>query len=112
MGLLQIITIGGIGYVLGARAGRARYEQIVDKATKVWESAPVQKGRDTVRDQTAQAFHAATEAAGAKFTDVKDSVADSVKEAMRARRGAPDEDEIIIEVHDDEPVVVNKDEQV
>lgn len=31
------------GYVLGARAGRERYEQIKEQATKVWELDPVQK---------------------------------------------------------------------
>ncbi|MFD2675195.1 hypothetical protein [Gulosibacter bifidus] len=31
------------GYVLGARAGRERYEQIAAQASKVWESKPVQQ---------------------------------------------------------------------
>lgn len=31
------------GYVLGARAGRKRYEQIAATAQKLWESKPVQK---------------------------------------------------------------------
>jgi hypothetical protein len=30
------------GYVLGTRAGRERYEQIKEQATKVWELDPVQ----------------------------------------------------------------------
>lgn len=38
------LVIGlGAGYVLGTRAGRARYEQIKKQAEKVWELPPVQK---------------------------------------------------------------------
>ncbi|SJM55095.1 hypothetical protein [Gulosibacter sp. 10] len=31
------------GYVLGARAGRERYDQIAGAAQKAWDSKPVQK---------------------------------------------------------------------
>lgn len=38
------LVIGlGAGYVLGTRAGRARYEQIKKQAEKVWELPVVQK---------------------------------------------------------------------
>jgi len=38
------LVIGlGAGYVLGTRAGRARYEQIKKQAEKVWELPAVQK---------------------------------------------------------------------
>lgn len=40
--LLFIIGLGA-GYVLGARAGRPRYEQIRAKATDAWEDPRVQK---------------------------------------------------------------------
>lgn len=33
----------GVGYILGARAGRPRYEQIKAKATEAWEDPRVQK---------------------------------------------------------------------
>lgn len=35
----------GAGYVLGARAGRQRYEQIARTAKKVWESDAAAKAR-------------------------------------------------------------------
>lgn len=38
MGFLKTLSIGAIGYVLGARAGRGRYEQIKSNAQKVWSS--------------------------------------------------------------------------
>jgi hypothetical protein len=43
---LLIIAIGlGVGYVLGARAGRERYDLIVDKATGIWEDPRVARAR-------------------------------------------------------------------
>jgi hypothetical protein len=43
---LFIVLVGlGVGYVLGARAGRERYELIVDKVTGVWEDPRVARAR-------------------------------------------------------------------
>jgi hypothetical protein len=36
----------GVGYVLGTKAGRERYEQIRRRAKGVWESEPVQRQMD------------------------------------------------------------------
>ena len=56
-----------VGYVVGARAGRERYEQMKKAATQVVQSPPVQK---------------ATQAAGAKATELtkvaKDKAASQV----------------------------------
>ena len=43
MGKLTFIAGLAAGYVLGARAGRQRYEQIRRTSGKVWNSGPVQK---------------------------------------------------------------------
>lgn len=40
----------GVGYVLGTRAGRERYEQIRRAAERVWNRPEVQQGVDTVKD--------------------------------------------------------------
>ena len=41
---LLIVLVGlGLGYVLGARAGRERYDLIVEKVTGVWEDPRVAK---------------------------------------------------------------------
>ena len=37
----------GVGYVLGARAGRERYESIKKSASKLWNDPRVQKQVDT-----------------------------------------------------------------
>ena len=43
---LALLAGAAIGYVLGARAGRERYEQIADGAAKIWDSKPVQQQVD------------------------------------------------------------------
>lgn len=57
----------GVGYVLGAKAGRQRYEQIAGAADKVWNSRAVTKQRAEVQHfvetQTPKVVDAATDAA-------------------------------------------------
>jgi hypothetical protein len=48
-GKLLFITGGLVGYVLGARAGRKRYEQIATTANSVWNAEPVQRRVSEVR---------------------------------------------------------------
>jgi len=49
MGKLVFVAGAALGYVLGARAGRKRYEQIKNNAQKVWNSDQVQKGVEQVQ---------------------------------------------------------------
>ena len=49
-GKLLFVTGAAVGYVLGARAGRKRYEQIISAANKVWESPGIQKQVTAVED--------------------------------------------------------------
>ena len=48
-GKLVFVAGAALGYVLGARAGRKRYEQIRAGAEKFWNSPTVQKGVDQVQ---------------------------------------------------------------
>jgi hypothetical protein len=41
-GKLTTLAGFGAGYVLGSRAGRSRYDQIVDKARGIWQDPRVQ----------------------------------------------------------------------
>ena len=50
MGKLTFIAGMAAGYVLGARAGRQRYEQIRRTSGKVWNSGPVQKQVSTAKE--------------------------------------------------------------
>lgn len=49
-GKILIVTGLAVGYVLGARAGRERYEQIKRTATKFWHDPRVQQQVDRVED--------------------------------------------------------------
>jgi uncharacterized protein YbaA (DUF1428 family) len=49
-GKLLFVTGAAVGYVLGTRAGRKRYDQMKSAATKVWESPGVQKQVNAVED--------------------------------------------------------------
>jgi len=46
--ILFVVGLGA-GYVLGAKAGRQRYEQIASAADKVWNSPSVTKQRHDVQ---------------------------------------------------------------
>lgn len=52
---LMLLAAAGAGYVLGAKAGRERYEQIVAGARRVKQDprvqAKAQQAADTVREQ-------------------------------------------------------------
>jgi hypothetical protein len=67
---MTMLVSGGVGYVLGARAGRERYEQIVTAAQKV-------KGNPKVQATARQAADVAKEAAPV----VKDKVTGSSEPA-------------------------------
>lgn len=49
-GKIAFVLGATVGYVLGTRAGRERYEQIKRGAQSVWNTEPVQRGVGVVRD--------------------------------------------------------------
>lgn len=69
-GKLKLVVGIGIGYVLGARAGRERYDQMMNKAQAMW--------RDP---RTQEKVHQARDVAGAKVGQVADSVHYTVQHA-------------------------------
>ncbi len=52
----RLILLAGvaIGYILGAKAGRERYEQLAEHASKVWSDPRVQTKVDEVKEQAPQ----------------------------------------------------------
>jgi hypothetical protein len=54
MGKITTLTAAGVGYVLGARAGRGRYEQIAARARGVWGDPRVQRAAADARTAAAQ----------------------------------------------------------
>lgn len=48
-GKIAFVLGAAVGYVLGSRAGRERYEQIKRGARTVWNTPPVQRGVEAVQ---------------------------------------------------------------
>lgn len=73
MGKLSFLAGAAVGYVLGARAGVQRYEQIKAISNKVWSSDPVQhqveKGKEAARTQLAPAVADAVSSAAKSTAD-------------------------------------------
>ncbi|HET8600602.1 MAG TPA: YtxH domain-containing protein [Segeticoccus sp.] len=71
MGKLSFLTGAAVGYVLGARAGRNRYEQIRSGAQKLWQNPTVQHRvsdvEGAVRAKAPEVGHKVMDAAGSKI---------------------------------------------
>ena len=66
----------GLGYVLGTRAGREKYEELRTAALKVWNDPRVQKAADSVEDFVKD-----------KAPDVADFVSDNAKKVVAQVQG-------------------------
>ncbi|MCU1443131.1 MAG: Scorpion antimicrobial peptide [Cryobacterium sp.] len=88
-GKLLFITGGLVGYVLGARAGRKRYDQIAAAATDLWNAEPVQRrvsevrdfALDAVGDAPAKLIDAGKKLASAKLGGTKNSAPGTTKKS-------------------------------
>lgn len=79
MSKLTLLAAAGVGYVLGARAGHERYDQIKAQAQKVARNPKVQ---DAAHQAQAAAATQAAAAAGVvkeKVTDAASTVADKAR---------------------------------
>lgn len=88
-----LLVVGlGIGYVLGARAGRQRYEQIRAAAEKLWNDPRVQRqvnqAEDFVKDKAPEVVEFIAD--GAKKVVAHVSSSKKAAEAARAPRATPD----------------------
>jgi hypothetical protein len=79
MSKLGLLAAGAVGYVLGARAGRERYDQIVYAAQRFWTNPKVQRAASEAQERAREAVpvvaekvgDAAKHAAGAAVSAVK-----------------------------------------
>ncbi|WP_370890771.1 protoporphyrinogen oxidase [Janibacter sp. GXQ6167] len=108
MGKLSFLSGIAVGYVLGARAGRERYEQIRAGAMQLWRSDPVQGQIDNAK-------HAAkTKAAPAALGVVSNAAAvagDKLREGADRIKSDPARDvasetvpDIEPDTHTDDPI--------
>ncbi|MGW2339901.1 YtxH domain-containing protein [Streptomyces sp. NPDC001661] len=88
---LTFIAGLALGYVLGTRAGRERYEKLKKSAREIAQNPAVRNTAETAAQQTrnvaGKAFHSVSEKVESK---VPDSVADRVR-TLRERGGPGDE---------------------
>ena len=63
---LSFLLGAGVGYVLGAKAGRVRYDQIMRAAHKVTGSQTVQSTAGVLQAQASDAVNKAKELVGSK----------------------------------------------
>lgn len=54
MNKITMTVAFGAGYVLGARAGRERYDQLRDRAVELWTDPKVQRQAKKVQEQAKQ----------------------------------------------------------
>jgi hypothetical protein len=80
----------GAGYVLGAKAGQERYQQIVDAAGKLRENPGVQRLTGEVNKTVSVGKDRVAETAAAKADQAKEAVAskaDRAKETVASKVG-------------------------
>lgn len=82
MRLLTLAAGVAVGYVLGTRAGREKYEQIVEGARNLAEQPPVVQAKEKVRDL----IGAGTDAAGRKIGEATDTVTHKLETVAPSRR--------------------------
>ena len=88
-GKLLFITGGLAGYVLGARAGRQRYEQIRAAANNLWNTEPVQRRVSEVRDFALDAVGDAPVAVFGVIKKLVNSAGAGAKRSENARVSSP-----------------------
>jgi len=76
MGKLSFFVGAGIGYVLGARAGRQQFEKIRSAGQHVWENPRVQSSVHRVEEKVSQVAK-----------DQAAAVTDKVAETVKSRIG-------------------------
>jgi len=74
MSKILLVAAGAAGYVLGARAGRERYEQIAQQAQKIWTNPTVAQKRQEAKD----AAMAQAPVVKEKLQDVASTVTDKM----------------------------------
>ena len=85
MSKLTLIAAGAAGYVLGARAGRERYEQIADGVRRVMRNPRVQSARQQAQDAVAEQAAAARDVVVEKAKETASTAASAA--ADKVRRG-------------------------
>jgi hypothetical protein len=89
-----LLVVGlGVGYVLGARAGRGRYDEIKDAAGKFWNDPRVQKQRTNaegfVKDKAPDVADFLSDGAKKVASQVSSATSAAKKPAAKATPSTP-----------------------
>lgn len=76
---LMFLGVGAVGYVLGAKAGRERYEQIAAQAQKLRNNPTVQAKVGEAKSAAMDAAASAKDVAGEKVASAKDAATEKVR---------------------------------
>jgi hypothetical protein len=82
MSKLSFIAGVAAGYILGAKAGQRRYEQIKGRATQLWSSDPVQTRVESAREAVKEQAPVVAEKVGSIAKQAGLSVKDTVKDKV------------------------------
>lgn len=85
---LMLLGAGAVGYVLGAKAGRERYEQIAAQAQKLRQNPKVQQKVDEAKTKAKDAAHTAVDKAKEKASGDSESPAGTQPAATSTPTGA------------------------
>ncbi|TDD76800.1 YtxH domain-containing protein [Actinomadura rubrisoli] len=80
-----LVVGAAIGYVLGTKAGRERYEQIMRWSRQVSENPNVQEAADVLRTKGGEIAGAAKERAGTVAASAKERVPEQIGDRMGKR---------------------------
>ena len=84
MSKTSMLAAAAVGYVLGARAGRERYDQITEKAHGFWENPKVRQAAADAKDVAAEQAPVVKD----KITDTASKVADKASKKSTGSRGS------------------------
>ena len=90
MSKLTLLTAAAVGYVLGAHAGRERYEQIADGARKLAGNPRVQAAKQQAQGVVAEQASHVKDVAAEKAKETASAVGDKVRRSDGGTHAASD----------------------
>jgi hypothetical protein len=101
MSKLTVMLAAGVGYVLGAKAGNERYQQITAQANRLWKNPRVQ-------DKAAQAQELVKENAPKVQDKLADAASAAASKAKKTVRGEGDDSSTASEPLAADPLIADR----
>ena len=79
MSKLGMLAAGAVGYVLGARAGRERYDQIAYQAQRIWTNPKVQRAASEAQERAREVAPVVAEKVGGAAKSAAGAAVSAVK---------------------------------